>query len=116
VDADSLLGVNQHSVARVEADHGFNLLADALGLGRREIDFVDHGDDFEVVMQRQMGIGERLRFHALLRVHHQQGALAGMLAARDFVGRIHMAGRIDQVQLAHFAVVGAVIQAHRIGL
>ena len=116
VDADALLGARQHGVARVQADHGFDLLADALGLGRRQIDLVDDRNDFQVVVQRQVGVGQRLRLHALRGVHHQQRAFAGLQAARNFVGEIHVAGRVDQVQLVHVAVVGAVVQADGVGL
>ena len=76
-----------------------DLLANALGLGRRQIDFVDYRNNFEIVVQRQISIGQRLRFHALRRVHHQQRAFAGLQAARNFVGEIDVAGRIDQVEL-----------------
>ena len=99
VDAGALLGAGQHGVAGVEADDGFDLLADALGFGGGQVDLVDDRDDLQVVMQRQVRVGERLRFHALGGVHHQQGAFAGLQAARNFVGEIDVAGRIDQVEL-----------------
>ena len=110
------LALTRIASLRVEADHGFDLLANALRLGRRQIDLVDHRNDFQVVMQRQIGIGQRLRFHALRCVHHQQRAFAGLQAARNFVGKIHVAGRVDQVELVHVAVVGVVIEAHGVGL
>ena len=116
VHAGALLGADQHGVARVQADDGFDLLADALRLGGRQIDLVDHRNDFQVVVQRQVGVGQRLRLHALRGVHHQQRAFAGLQAARNLVGEIHVAGRVDQVQLVQLAVVGAVIQAHGVGL
>ena len=76
-----------------------DLLANALRLGRRQVDLVDHRNNFEIVMQRQVRIGQRLRFHALRGVHHQQRAFAGLQAARNFVGEIDVAGRVDQVKL-----------------
>ena len=109
---DALLGADQQRVVRVQADHLLDLLANALGLGRRQIDLVDDRNDFEIVMQRQISIGQRLRFDALRGVHHQQRAFAGLQAARNFVGEIHVAGRVDQIQLIQIAVVGLVIQAH----
>ena len=59
-------------------------------------------------MQREVGIGQRLRFDALAGVDHQQRALAGLQAARDLVGEIDVAGRIDQIELIGLAVVGLV--------
>ena len=116
VNADALLGAGQHGIARVQADDGLDLLANALGLGRRQVDLVDDRNDLQVVMQRQVSIGERLRFHALRRIHHQQRAFAGLQAARDLVGEIDVARRIDQVQLIHLAVVGAIVEADGVRL
>ena len=116
LNADAVLGARQHRVAGVQADHVLDLLANPVRLGRRQIDFVDHRNDFEIVMQRQVSIGERLRLHALRRVHHQQRAFAGLQAARNFVGEIDVAGRVDQVELIIAAVFGAVVQAHGVSL
>ena len=101
VNADALLGAHQQRAARVQPDHGFDLLANALRLGGGQIDLVDDRNDFQVVVQRQIGIGQRLRLHALRRVHHQQRAFAGLQAARNLVGEIHVARRVDQVELIH---------------
>ena len=116
VNADSLFGAGQHGIARIQADDGFDLLANPLRLGRREIDLVDDRNDFQVVVQGQVRVGQRLRFHALGGVHHQKGAFAGLQAARHLVREIHVAGRIDQVELVPVAVVGLVVQAHGVGL
>ena len=74
------------------------------------------GNDFEIVMQRQVRVGERLRFDALGRIHHQQRALAGLQAARDLVRKVDVAGRVDQIELIEVAVVGRIVQAHGVGL
>jgi hypothetical protein len=34
-------------------------------LGARKIDLVDHRDDFQIVLDGEVGIRERLRFHTL---------------------------------------------------
>ena len=114
--ADALLGAGQNGVAGVQADDGLDLLADALRLGGRQIDLVDDRDDFQIVMQGQVGVGERLGLDALGGVHHQQGAFAGLQAARDLVGEIHVAGCVDEVELVKLAIVGAVIEAHGVRL
>ena len=115
VHADALLGAHQQRARGVQADHGFDLLADALRLGGGQIDLVDDRNDLQVVVQRQVSIGQRLRLHALRRVHHQQRAFAGLQAARDLVGKIHVPGRVDQVQLVRMPVAGRIIQAHGVG-
>jgi hypothetical protein len=52
-----------------------------------------------------MIIRHRLRLDALRRVNHQQRPFARAQAARHFVGEIHMAGRVNQVQLVGLAVL-----------
>ena len=116
LNADAVLRAGQDRFARVQADHVFNLLANPVRLGRRQIDLVDHRNNFQIVMQRQIGIRQRLRFHALRRVHHQQRAFAGLQAARNFVGEIDVAGRVDQIELIILPVLGAIVQAHGVGL
>ena len=116
VNARALLGADQQGVARIEADDGLDLFADALRFGRRQIDLIDDRNDFQVVVQRQVGVGEGLRLDALGSVHHQQGAFAGLEAAGYLVGKIHVAGGIDEVQLVEVAVAGAIVQPHGVRL
>ena len=77
------------------------------GSRRRQIDLVDDRNDLEIVIQRQIGVGQRLRFDALRRVDHQQRAFAGLQAARNFVSEIDVAGSIDQIELIDLAVLRA---------
>ena len=75
-----------------------NLAARLLGLRARQIDLVDDRNDLEVVLDRQVGVGQRLRFDALRGVHQQQRAFAGGERPRDFVREVHVPGRVDQVE------------------
>ena len=59
------LGAREDGIAAHRADDGLDLLANALRIGRRQIDLVDDGNNFQVVIQRQVHIGQGLRFHAL---------------------------------------------------
>ena len=95
VNPDALLGAYQHGATGIETDDGFDLLADALRLGGREIDLVNDRDDLEIVMQREVGVGECLSLHALGSVHHQQRAFASLQAAGYFVRKIHVARSIN---------------------
>ena len=67
-------------------------------------------------MQRQIRVREGLGFHALRRIHHQQRAFARLQAARDFVGEIDVARRVDQVELIILAVFRACNSGARRGL
>ena len=83
----------------IEPDHILDLLADALGLGGRQVDLVEDRDDLVIVVDRLIDIGERLRLDALARIDHQQRAFAGRQAADHLIGEVDMAWRVDQVEL-----------------
>jgi hypothetical protein len=101
---------------RVEPDDVLDLLHRLLGLGAGEVDLVDDGDEFEVLADGEVGVGERLRLDALRGVHDEERALAGRERARDLVGEVHVAGRVDEVEDVGLAVAGAVVEADGVGL
>ena len=90
------LGADQDRIGGVEADGAFDHLLGARDVGALQIDLVDDGNDFEPMIDGKIGIGQRLRLDSLRRIDHQQRALARCQRARDFVGKVHVAGRIDQ--------------------
>ena len=104
---------------RRDAQHALGALADelrdlrggAVRVGLRQVDLVDDRDDLEVVLDREVGVGEGLRLDALRGVDDEQRALAGLQRARDLVREVDVAGRVDQVEL-----VAAPEDAHRLGL
>ena len=67
-------------------------------VGYGEVYLVEDGDDLEVVLHRQVEVGEGLRLDALARVHDQQRPLAGRYGARDLVGEVDVARGVYQVQ------------------
>ena len=113
VDADAFLGAGENRVGGVEADDLLDLLLGALDVGAGQIDLVDHRNNFQPVIEREIDVGERLRLDALARIDDQQRALARGQAARNFVGEIDVARSIDQVEDVALAVFGRVVEAHR---
>ena len=93
------------------ADEVGDLGRGRIRVGLRQVDLVHDRDDLEVVLDRQVGVGDGLRLDPLRRVDDEQGALAGLQRARDLVGEVDVAGRVDQVQLV--ALPG---DAHGLGL
>ena len=73
--------------------------AAAVGIGRGQVDLVHDRDDLEVVLDRQVGVRERLRLDPLRGVHEEERALARLERARHLVGEVDVTGRVDQVQL-----------------
>ena len=76
-----------------------------LGLGARQVDLVQRRDQLQAGVDGQVGVGHRLGLDALGGVHHQQRAVARGERARDLVGEVHVAGRVDQVQPVGLAVL-----------
>jgi hypothetical protein len=94
----------------------FRIAGHALGLGARQVDLVQAGNQLQARLDRQVGVGDGLRLDALRRVDHQQRALAGRQRARDLIGEVDVTGRVDQMQLVGLAVARRVEHAHRLRL
>ena len=88
-------GADEDGVGGVEADGAFDHFFGARDVGALQIDLVDDGNNFEAVIDGEIGIGQRLGFDALRGIDHEQRAFAGSQRARDFVGKIHVAGSVD---------------------
>ena len=105
LDALARLGGHPQDLGRVEADDRGDLFGVALGLRGGQVDLVQHRDDLEVGVERQVEVGERLRLDALRGVHQQDGALAGGEAPRHLVAEVDVAGGVDQVEDVVLALV-----------
>ncbi len=95
--------IRRTSLGRL-ADQVGDLLGDALRLGTGQVDLVHAGDQLEPGVDREVGVGDRLRLDALAGVDHQQRALAGGERARHLVGEVDVTGGVDQVQLVGLTV------------
>ena len=96
IDGQRLLHLDQHFV----------------GPGVWQVDLVDDRHDRQVGVHRGEGVGHRLGLDALGRIDQQERPFAAGQRARDFVVKIDVAGRVDQVQLVLLAVV---LVVHRDG-
>ncbi len=116
VDALAGLARGEHRVVGGNGQAVLDLGLHALGLRGRQVDLVDERDDLQIGVHGEHRIGHRLRFHALGGVHHEHGSVAGGQAAGDLVGEVHVARRVDEIQLVGLAVVGGVAHAHGLAL
>jgi hypothetical protein len=80
------------------ADETRQLRGVLLGVGRGKVDLVEDRNDLQVVVQRQVQIGEGLGFDSLRSVNEQDRPLARRKRARDLVGEIDVAGSVDHVE------------------
>ena len=115
-DTGALLRAGEQRTCPVEPDDVRDLATGLFRLGAREIDLVDDRDDFEVVLDGEIGIGERLGLDALRGVHEQQRAFACREGPCDFVREVHVAGRVDQVEDVLLSGFRGVMEADRVGL
>jgi hypothetical protein len=116
LDARPFLGAGQDGRAAVETDDVFDLTLALVRLRARQVDLVDDRNDLEVVLDGEIGVGERLRFDALRRVNEQQRALAGRQRACHLVAEIDVTRRVDQVEHVGLAVSCRVVQSNRVRL
>lgn len=86
------------AVLGLAADELGQLLGILLRLSRRQVDLVEDRDDVEVVLHRQVEVGEGLGLDTLRGVDEEHGTLAGGEAAADLIGEVDVAGGIDHVE------------------
>ena len=115
-DVEPGLGRDADRVGRINADHVLDLRLDPLLVGGRQVDLVEDGEDLQVVVDRLVDVGERLRLDALAGVDDQDRTFTGGETARHLVGEIDVAGRVHQVELIELAVLGLVVEPHGLGL
>jgi len=70
-----------------------------------QVDLIDDGNNLQAVIDGEIGIRERLCFDALRCVNNQQRTFAGRQRPRDFIGKVDVAGRIDQIKLINLSVL-----------
>ena len=115
---DALAGLARHAYGIVgrNCQVVLNLGLNLVGVCRGQVNLVDGGHDVQVGIHGERGVGDGLSLDALRGVDDQHRALAGGQRTRDLVGKVHVARRIDQVELIRLAVVGIIGDADGIGL
>jgi hypothetical protein len=98
------LGGDQEAVLGLEAERLLDFLGDLVDAGGGKVDLVDDGDDGEVFVDGEVGVDEGLGLHALRGVDDEDGALAGLEGAGDFVVEVDVPGGVDEVEHEELAV------------
>ena len=107
-DAHGIIGGNR----QVVLDLGLNLV----GMGRGQVDLVDGGHNVQIGVHGERRVGNGLRLDALRGVDNEYRALTGCQRARDLIGKVNVARRIDQIELIRLTIVGVIGNADGIGL
>ncbi|MDQ1203685.1 hypothetical protein QE377_000044 [Microbacterium sp. SORGH_AS 862] len=101
-----VLPLTRRHVRRVAADESREFGGVLLGIRRRQVDLVQHRDDREVVLEREVQVRERLRLDALRRVHQQDRPLARRERSAHLVGEVDVPGGVDHVERVRAVRVG----------
>ena len=83
-----------------------------LRLRTGKVDFIDDGHDFKPIVDRQVHVRKRLRFYPLRGVHNEYGTFTCGKRAADFIRKVHMARRIDEIEHILLAVGMGIEHAH----
>ena len=67
------------------------------------------------MVQRQIGVGQRLCLYALGRIDDQHRPLTGGQRTGDLVVEVHVTGGVNEIQLIDLAVICGVVQLDRAG-
>ena len=110
------LGRDPEHVRRLAADDAGQFLGVLLRLGGGQVDLVQHRDQVQVGLERQVQVGQRLRLDPLGRVHQQDRALAGGQRPGHLVGEVDVPGGVDQVEHVLLAVRAGPRQPDRLAL
>ena len=116
LDADAVLGRGKNGEFGIKAQVILDLSLHPFDFGGRQVDLVDHGNDLQVMAQGQVEVGQGLGLHTLTRVHDEKGSFAGRQGPGHFIGKIHMAGGVDQVEDVLVSILGLVRETDRLAL
>ena len=114
MDIQPCLCRNPRRIFRLNADDILNLMYDTVRLCTRQIDFIDDRHDIQIVVQRQINIGQCLCLNALCRIHDENRTVAGRKAAGHLVIEVYMSWCIDQVECVFFPVICLINRADRL--
>ena len=114
-DALARLARHAQDVAGLAPDDVGDLTGIAIGVGGGQVDLVEHRNDVQVTVERQIQVGQRLRLNALGGVDQQHRTLAGLQRTGHLVGEVDVPGGVDQVQDV-IDTVELPRQAHVLGL
>ena len=116
LDALAGLGRDERAVVHRDRERLLDLVLAAGDVRARQVDLVQGRDDFEVRLEREERVGDRLRLDALRGVDEQDRRLARGHRAGDLVGEVDVAGRVEEVEEVRLPVARLVAHRDRVRL
>ena len=102
-------------ILRLAPDKTGDFFGMLVGFRAGQVDFVEYGDDGQVVVDRHIKVGQGLRLDALRGVHEQHCAFACRQRARYLIGEVHMAWCVNHAE-GVFRTIDRPRHAHGLGL
>ena len=62
------------------------------------INFIDYGDNLQIIVERQIEVGDGLCLHPLCGIHNEQAPLARRNRARHLIGEVNVSRSINQIE------------------
>ena len=84
----------------------------AIDLCAGQVNFVNHGNDEQIVLHSEQNIANGLGFHPLCRVNEEQRTFARGETARDLIRKIDMSRRINEIEFVNLTIWRRVIHAN----
>ena len=84
-------------------------------IGCRQVDLVDHRNNFQSLIKGQIDIGNGLRLHALRGIDQQNRTFTGTQTAADFISEVNVSRSVDQVKFIGNSVTGIILHTNRVG-
>ena len=116
LDSHARLARRQENILILASQQVDDLVLHLVNHGRIHVDFVQHGDDFEVVAHGQVEVRNGLRLNTLRGIDNQQRTFARGNRARNLVGEVDVSRRIDEVERIEFSVGGTVLHLDGVAL
>ena len=116
MDALAGLARDTHGIIGRDRQVILDLGLDLVGMGRGQVNLVDGRNNIQIGVHSERRVGDGLRLDALRGVDNEHRTLTGCQRARDLVGKVNVARRIDQIELIRLAIVGVIGHANGIGL
>ena len=100
----------------LDTDDVLDFLRHTIRIRRRKVDLIDDRKDFQIVIQRQIGICQRLCLDSLRRIDDEDRTIAGCKRTGYLVVKVHMARGIDEVKDILLPILCLIDDTGRLGL
>ena len=107
---------NERSDVRGDPHEVLQLDLAPLRIRRDQVDLVDDRKDLQIVVHRQIGVGQGLRLHSLGGVHDEDRPFAGNEGTGHLIVEVHMSGGVDEIEFVCVSIFRLVGKGDSAGL